>query len=234
MTKVVKIAHLYYDLLNLYGEVGNVRALTKFIERAGLTPEVHFLTIDDKIDFEKYDIYYLGEGSEENQMLVLKDLMKYKKDIKKAIDNNKMFIATGNSMELFGKKIRHNNGLNTKCLEIFDYYSYEEENRLVSEIVYNFSKLEENKGRRILGFKNCICNIKDNDDNRLFDYSDSFVYKNFYGMNIVGPVLIRNPYFTNYLLELLLQEKGIDKKLNTDSIEFKSYHYFVDNIMKVS
>ena len=53
-------------------------------------------------------------------------------------------------------------------------------------------------------------------------------------MNIVGPILIRNPYFTNYILEKLLKEKGIDKKLPTDSIEFKSYHYFVDNIMKVS
>ena len=81
MTKVIKIAHLYYDLLNLYGEVGNVRALSTFIERSGVDAEVHFLTINDKIDFEKYDIFFLGAGSEENQMLVLDDIMKYKKEI---------------------------------------------------------------------------------------------------------------------------------------------------------
>ena len=123
MTKVIKIAHLYYDLLNLYGEVGNVRALSTFIERSGVDAEVHFLTINDKIDFEKYDIFFLGAGSEENQMLVLDDIMKYKKEIKKAIDNGKIFLATGNSMELFGEKIRHNSGLSTKCLGIFPYFA---------------------------------------------------------------------------------------------------------------
>ena len=66
----------------------------------------------------------------------------------------------------------------------------------------------------------------------MFEYSDSYEYKNFYGMNIVGPVLIRNPYFTNYILEKLFKEKGIDKTLPTDTIEFTSYHYFIDNILK--
>ena len=232
MNKVIKIAHLYYDLLNLYGEVGNIKALTNFLDRADVDCEVHFLTIDDKIDFDKYDIFFLGAGSEENQMLVLNDILKYKKDIKKAINNNKLFLATGNSMELFGEKIRHNSGLSTECLGLFPYFAYEEEDRLVSEIAYNYKKLDENKGRIFLGFKNCNCNIKNNDKNRMFEYSDSYEYKNFYGMNIVGPVLVRNPYFTNYILEKLFKEKGIDKTLPTNSIEFKSYHYFIDNILK--
>ena len=61
MKKIIKIAHLYYDLLNLYGESGNVMALKRFIERVNIETEVHFLTIGDKIDFSKYDIFFIGE-----------------------------------------------------------------------------------------------------------------------------------------------------------------------------
>ena len=53
MKKTIKIAHLYYDLLNLYGESGNVMALKRFIERANIETEIHFLTIGDKIDINK-------------------------------------------------------------------------------------------------------------------------------------------------------------------------------------
>ena len=60
MKKIIKIAHLYYDLLNLYGESGNIKALKRFIERQNVECEIHFLTLGDKIDFEKYDLYYMG------------------------------------------------------------------------------------------------------------------------------------------------------------------------------
>ena len=32
----IKIAHLYYDLMNLYGENANIRALVHFAERQGI------------------------------------------------------------------------------------------------------------------------------------------------------------------------------------------------------
>ena len=76
--KKFKIAHLYYDLMNLYGENGNVRYLVKQLERQGIDAEVHFLSMEEKIDFKKYDFYYIGMGSEENKMIVLDNIMKYK------------------------------------------------------------------------------------------------------------------------------------------------------------
>ena len=64
--KTFKIAHLYYDLMNLYGENGNLRYFLKKLEEQDIKVELHFLTVGDKIDFEKYDFYYMGMGSEEN------------------------------------------------------------------------------------------------------------------------------------------------------------------------
>ena len=96
----IKIAHLYYDLMNLYGENGNIMALEKGFNDQDMFTEVTYLTVNDKIDFNKYDIYYMGCGSEENQKIVIDDILKYKDKIKNAIENEKHFIFTGNSYEL--------------------------------------------------------------------------------------------------------------------------------------
>ncbi len=45
----IKLLHLYYDILNIYGENGNMRALVKALEYQGLKVNVDFKTIDDEI-----------------------------------------------------------------------------------------------------------------------------------------------------------------------------------------
>ena len=70
--KTIKIAHLYYDLMNLYGENGNVLCLKKYLENQNIAVSVDYLTKDDKIDFNKYDIYYIGSGNDENFLITLK------------------------------------------------------------------------------------------------------------------------------------------------------------------
>ena len=37
----IKIAHLYYHILNLYGENGNIRALKRYFERQDIKTEIH-------------------------------------------------------------------------------------------------------------------------------------------------------------------------------------------------
>ena len=74
----IKIAHLYYDLMNLYGENGNIKALKTQLEAQDVSVKLSLLTIDDELDFKEYDIVYIGAGTEENQKLVLKHLLKYK------------------------------------------------------------------------------------------------------------------------------------------------------------
>ena len=74
----IRIAHLYYDLMNLYGESGNIMALEKAFHDQDMYTEVIKLSVNDKIDFNKYDIYYMGCGSETNQQIVINDILKYK------------------------------------------------------------------------------------------------------------------------------------------------------------
>ncbi|HBA37398.1 MAG TPA: hypothetical protein DCY94_01615 [Firmicutes bacterium] len=229
--KSIKIAHLYYDLMNLYGENGNIRALEEFIKRQGGEPIVSKLSIGDKIDFREYDFYYIGSGSKENERIVLEDLWKYKKKIEEAIDAGKVFLATGNAMELFGKKIKTYEDVSIDCLGLLSYSARETSTRLVSEIFYEFEALDTKKGRNFVAFKNADANIVNNEEERLFNFPDSARRNNFFGMYLIGPVLIRNPYFTDYILKIVFENKGYNYIQKDDRIEYRAYYEFVKNFI---
>ena len=97
---MINVLHLYYDLLNLYGENANTRCIVHNLELNKIKVKVDLKSIDDQIDFKKYDIIYIGSGSEDNLLTSLKDITKYKKDLKKYIEDNKYLLLTGNSMDL--------------------------------------------------------------------------------------------------------------------------------------
>ena len=127
----INIAYLYYDLLNLYGENGNILSLKKHIESQDIKVNIYYLSLNDKKDFSKYDLVYIGSGTDNNLLIALNDLKNYKDEIKKYIENNKFILSTGNSLELFGNYIfKDNKKINT--LGVLDYYtSYKENNRII-------------------------------------------------------------------------------------------------------
>lgn len=221
--KTIKIAHLYYDLMNYYGEQGNVLALKTAIEYAGFKVNIKTLSVDDEIDFEKYDIFYMGMGTKRNQEIVRKDILKYKEKIENVIDK-KMFIMTGNSYELFGKKID-----DKKCLGIFNFSS-KTTDRIVGEQVLKCDIIKET----IIGFQNRFSsnNIKDDylfevikgTGNDLESKVEGIHKNNFFGTYLLGPILIRNPYFKDALLKYI----GIDK-VNTKLVDYKAYHEYLKN-----
>lgn len=241
----IKIAHLYYDILNLYGENGNVRALKKHFEDNGIKTEISFLTINDKIDFNKYDIYYMGMGSELSERLVIKDIIKYKKEIKKAIENNKYFIVTGNSYEIFGKYITDFDDVKLETLGIFDYYT-----KVIKTTEYtnqnNFRIASECSGytkflkKKVIGFQNRAGFIYDN-KYPLFKMNygagdnpktktEGIHYKNFYGTYFIGPLLIRNPYLTDYLVKKIAKEKDKNFKLKKiEDARYLAYNEYIKN-----
>lgn len=70
----ITIGHLYPDLLNLYGDRGNIQCLRKTAVRRGIRAEVKEFRSGDKIDFQELDIVLLGGGSDREQMIVCNKL----------------------------------------------------------------------------------------------------------------------------------------------------------------
>lgn len=227
----IVIAHLYYDLLNLYGENGNIKALAKQIEEQGIKVEIKNLSLEDEFNFETYDIVYLGTGTKNNQNLALNHLFKYKKEIKKYIDDNKFLIATGNAYELFGKKIDED-----KALNIFPYETQKQSRRKVAESIFKCNLVNE----YIIGFQNQESVITNNENN-LFEVTkgianlpnnthEGYKYNNFYGTYLIGPLFIRNPHFLKYMVKQIITFKYPNfkfKKFNL-KLETKAYNKYID------
>lgn len=221
----ITIGHLYYDLMNLYGEIGNIKVLTYHLKNQGIKVNIKNLSIDDDINFDELDLIYIGSGTNNNQLLVLNDILKYKEDIHKYYNDNKFFLITGNAIELFGEQIIDIDNNVHEGLKLFDYYTKENKKRIVNEVYIPSLFTKEN----ILGFNNHFGSIyKDNiklDNNFIFN-------NNFYGTYTLG-LLPRNPSFTKYFIKQLIINKNkkfkikdfnfkLDKKAYTDFIAFKS------------
>jgi len=232
----IKIAHLYYDLMNLYGESGNIKALERAFNDQDMFVEVINLSIGDKIDFNKYDIYYIGCGTEDNQILVINDLLKYKDKFKNAIETGKHIILTGNSYELLGQYIEKVNEEKIETLGIFDFYSKELDKRIVGEEVLECSMFKE----PIIGFQNRQC-VLNNSDNHLFEvinghadnyksHNEGIHYKNLYATYNLGPLLVRNPLLKDIIVKEVLDGKDI-MYVKKETIDEKAYNEFVKNFI---
>ena len=82
---MIKIAHLYYDLLNLYGEQGNILALKNAFKNQNVEVSVDLYSVGDEIDFKNYDIVYIGSGSLESLKIAAKDIKRFARKIKNYI-----------------------------------------------------------------------------------------------------------------------------------------------------
>ena len=79
--KKLTIGHLYPDLLNLYGDRGNIQCFRKRLEWRGMEAEVIPFLSGEKIDFSKLDIVLLGGGSDREQMIVCQKLQEIQRGI---------------------------------------------------------------------------------------------------------------------------------------------------------
>ncbi len=88
----VKILHLYYDIMNLYGEYGNIKILEKHLQDQGFEVTVDRKTIGDEKNLSQYDFIYMGCGTERNQEFIMQDFMKEKDELKQLMENRKKHV----------------------------------------------------------------------------------------------------------------------------------------------
>ena len=216
---------LFEEICNLYGDQGNVNYLEQNfnnIIKTSYIEEPYFVKNDVKM-------IYLGPMSEKNKIKVLNKLKQYKERIKELIDNNVIFLFTGNAFEILGKTIKTNDNNIIEGLNLLDVETVEnEENRYNSLYLGKFNDIE------IVGYKsqssNSIINEKPlfetirEENNSKYE---GLRKNNFFGTNLLGPILILNPYFTKYLFKLLnkdsiLYEEELVDAYNKRLQEYKS------------
>ena len=209
----MRIIHLFADLCNLYGDYGNVCALKRMLENKGQNVEVEYQSIDDEIDVSGADLVFIGSATERNQKVALEYLQGYKDNIKAALDNGTVILATGNSFEMFGQSITDCDGTKHEGLSFFSYETVEGKERIVTDSLCTTSLC----GGDIIGFVNKaslttgatspLFDVKQGSGNGKDDSEEGVHYGNFYGTHLIGPVLIRNPQLCEYFADMLIKKQ---------------------------
>ena len=60
----LNICHLYPDVLNLYGDRGNVICMQKRLQWRGIDCNVEGISIGDPLEASKYDLFFIGGGQD--------------------------------------------------------------------------------------------------------------------------------------------------------------------------
>lgn len=234
----ITIGHLFPDLLNLYGDRGNIQCLVQRLRWRGIEAEVKTFSIDDEIDFSALDIVLLGGGSDREQMLVCNRLKEIKAEFKAYVEDMGVVIAICGGYQLLGKYYETDEG-KIDGLDIVDMYTVQEKGRLINNIFIKSDLFE----MPIVGFENHGGRTYINDNKPLGKVVfgkgnngksgyEGVVYKNVIGTYLHGPLLPKNPQLCDYLLTKALERKyGTDKAVLTplDDIEEKEANkYIVD------
>ena len=225
--KEIKILHLFPRLLSLYGEYGNIAVLRRALEDAGCAVTVDMYE-NGELTLEAYDFIYAGAGTEDNLLEAIRRLTPYKEAIAASIESGKLWLATGNAMTLFGQVVARQE-TTSEALGPFDYDTHIfDTKRYLGDVL-----TEEAFGGALVGFVNTSCvyggiatpmlQLKLNPQlgNDKASGTEGIRCKNFYGTQLIGPVLVKNPHFLQHLCRELT---GQEITLPSDSNAQKAYN----------
>ena len=217
--KEIKILYLYPDLLELYGDYGNIQVLRYRIEKRGYKAIIDRYCInDEEPDFNSYDLVFAGGGADNEQSILADDLIKYKDNIKEAINNGVFFLLICGAFQLFGKYYKGVEGNIVEGLDIFDYYTEaiaDRKQRCIGNIVIeaNLNGVKtkvigfENHGGQTFNISNSFGKVLYGNGNKFGDTEEGFFLNNVIATYLHGPLLSKNPEVTDYIIKYCLNRK---------------------------
>ncbi|MDO8573125.1 MAG: glutamine amidotransferase [Candidatus Daviesbacteria bacterium] len=227
------IGYLYGDLMNIYGDTGNIIALQKRAEWRGIDIEIKYISIKNKLKKGDADIFFFGGGQDQAQSIVAIDLVKSDKGkvISQEIERGVPLLSICGGYQLLGDYYKPHEGPKLEGIGLFPAYTIAGDIRMIGNIVVEsmFGKLvgfENHSGKTYLN-KNAIPlgmvikGFGNNGEDKL----EGCIYKNAIGCYMHGSLLPKNPKLADWLLKKALEvkyKKKIELKLLDDTLELQA------------
>ena len=217
----INIAHLYPELLNIYGDFGNICAMQKRLEWRGIKTNITRISKGNEIDYKKYDIYFIGGGQDKQQIAVSEELQKHKNKFKELAENGTVMLAICGGYQLLGKYYQDQNGNKLEGIGLLNAYTLAGEKRSIGNVTVETDFLEP---KTLVGFENHsgLTYLEDGTKpvgkvivghgNNLTSKEEGARYNNIFGTYLHGSLLPKNPAFCDYLLE-----KAISRKIDDNT-----------------
>lgn len=222
----LKLLHMYPNVLDLYGDSGNVEVLRYRCKMRGIDLEVyqHVMEKADDIDFSDMDIIYLGGGADYEQQLLADDLMNCKDRIFKAYENKVYLLMICGGYQLLGQYYKDSNGKKIPGLGLFSYHteaSTNKRNRCIGNIIIEAGLAGkktkvigfENHGGQTTGVKTPFGKVLCGNGNCWSSETEGYFEERVTATYLHGPLLSKNPDLADYIISKALERKGEDPSL---------------------
>lgn len=206
----LRICHLYGNLMNTYGDNGNLLMLQYRAKKLGYEVETTLISLEEDFNAEDFDIVMFGGGQDFEQTVVAKDLQNKKESLIQYIEDNGVVVAICGGFQLLGRYYVNASGERLNGISAIDVCTNGQfPNRLIGDVEI----VNEEFGETYLGYENHIGrtylgkNMKPlgkvvkGYGNNEEDHVEGCHYKNVFCSYFHGPILVRNQHLADRIIE---------------------------------
>lgn len=235
------LAHLYPDLMNIYGDQGNVQALKFRCQQRQIKLIIRPIHLNDPLPPGSFDLLFGGGGQDQQQQLISNDLFSRRSVLLKAAQNHIPMLTICGSYQLFGQYFQPFSGPKMTGIAIFDAYTVASKQRKIGNIII------KTEWGELVGFENHSGNTFLMPDakplgkvilgfgNNGRDKTEGAAKNNVFGCYLHGSLLPKNPHFCDYLIQLALANKYGPVKIKplNDQLEWQAHFAAVSRTRKL-
>ena len=206
----LRICHLYGNLMNTYGDNGNLLMLQHRAKKLGYEVETTLISLEEDFNAEDFDIVMFGGGQDFEQTVVAKDLQNKKEDLIQYIEDNGVVVAICGGFQLLGRYYVNASGERLNGISAIDVCT---NGQFPSRLIGDIEIFNEEFGENYLGYKHHIGrtylgkNMKPlgkvvkGFGNNEEDHVEGCHYKNVFCSYFHGPILVRNQHLADRIIE---------------------------------
>ncbi|HEX3225870.1 MAG TPA: hypothetical protein VHQ89_07215 [Gaiellaceae bacterium] len=216
----IRVGHLYPDYLNIYADRGNIAVLARRAAWRGHEVDVDAIGMDDPIVPGAHDLYYVGGGQDREQLLVAENLAaKAPPLIEAVVDGGAALLAVCGGYQLLGRGYRGFHGEDMPGVGLLPLETFAGERRMIGDVLLE-CQLEPGKPRTLAGFENHggrtrldpgaepLGRVVAGFGNDGESGHEGCRLGRAVGTYLHGPLLPRNPWLADWLLEQALAHRN--------------------------
>jgi lipid II isoglutaminyl synthase (glutamine-hydrolysing) len=232
----LRIAHLYPEQMNIYGDRGNILALSRRCAWRGIDVDLLAVGVGADVDWTEVDIAFFGGGQDSGQALIAEDfVVRHGPALRTTIDDGLVLLSICGGYQLLGHTYVTHTGEQLPGVGVFEARTVGGDVRLIGNIVVDADLRTEDRGlrtefdslspqssvlsTRLVGFENHsgrtylgpgarpLGRVLAGHGNNGEDGSEGAVYRNAFGCYMHGSLLPKNPQFADHLIGLALERR---------------------------
>jgi CobQ-like glutamine amidotransferase family enzyme len=239
------VGWLYPDLMNIYGDRGNILTLLKRAEWRGYDARVIELGRGTTKRMDEVDVFFFGGGQDREQALVYEDLLEHKQPpLERAVASGAVVLAVCGGYQLLGHYYQTAEGERFPGIGLIDVRTEAGKRRFIGDVVVDTDiadlvpktlvGFENHSGHTFLGPKTRpLGSVRLGFGNNGGDGTEGCVQGGVVGTYLHGSLLPKNPHLADHLIRGALRRRGVDELSRLDdSVELSAHERILERAQR--